>query len=79
MISGRVTTIDNRGNLIARSNKAPREGDRVLDRRRKQIGKVISVIGPVDTPYMVIKPWIKGDEDPMSLINQEVFIDSKKR
>ena len=79
MISVRISNIDNRGNLIARSNKTPKDGARVFDQKRRNIGVVISIIGPVDKPYLVIRPR-RGMEDKLiAFMNKEVFIDSKRR
>ena len=79
MISGKVVNIDNRGNLIARSKRTPKEGARVLDKKRDFIGTVVSIFGPAEKPYLVIRPK-KGCENRMlGLVDEEVFIDTNQK
>ena len=77
MISGRIINIDNRGNLIARSKKTPKEGARVLDKMRDEIGTVVSIIGPAEKPYLVIRPKKGYEKKMLGFVNEEVFIDTK--
>ena len=46
------------GRLIAKvlAHRPPRIGVRVYDSRGRFIGRVIDIIGPVNSPYIVIKP-----------------------
>ncbi len=46
------------GKLIAKvlGSRPPRIGVRVYDSRGKLIGRVVDVIGPVRSPYIVIRP-----------------------
>jgi rRNA processing protein Gar1 len=79
LISGRIINIDNRGNLIARSKKTPKEGARVLDKKRDEIGTVVSIIGPAEKPYLVIKPKKGSEKRMLGFVNEEVFIDTSKK
>jgi RNA-binding protein len=74
LISGNITHIDNKGNLIARTKKTPREGAKVIDRRKTVIGTVVSIIGPVDSPYLVIRPMRDIEKRMVSLINEAIVI-----
>ena len=76
MISGMIINIDNRGNLIARSKKTPKEGARVLDKMRDEIGIVVSIFGPAEKPYLVIRPKKGSEKKMLGLVNEEVFIDT---
>ncbi len=46
------------GRLIAKvlAHKPPRIGIKIYDSRGKLVGRIIDVIGPVSSPYIVIKP-----------------------
>jgi RNA-binding protein len=74
LINGNITHIDNRGNLIARSKKAPKEGAKVMDKRRALVGVVALVFGPVERPYLVIRPNKDIGKRMLSLVNEEVFM-----
>ncbi len=37
------------------NKKIPRIGSRVYDRQRKEVGVVVDVIGPVKSPYVVVR------------------------
>ena len=71
-----IINIDNRGNLIARSKKTPKEGARVLDQKRDFIGTVVSIFGPAEKPYLVIRPKKGSEKRMVSLLNEDVFIDT---
>jgi RNA-binding protein len=79
VISGLVVNIDNRGNLIARSKKTPKEGARVFDKTRDNIGTVVSIFGPADKPYLVIRPRKGSEKRMLGLVDQEVFIDTNDK
>ena len=76
MISGVVVNIDNRGNLIARSKKTPKEGARVFDKKRDFIGAVVSIFGPAEKPYLVIRPKRGSEKRILGLVNEDIFIDT---
>ena len=77
MISGNIIHIDNRGNLIARSRKTPKEGAKVMDKRRAILGVVALVFGPVERPYLVIRPNREIERRMLSLVNEEVFMNDQ--
>ena len=58
-------------NLILKAEALPRIGAEVLDDSLKSIGTVFDIIGPVSSPYVVIKPGI--NTAPLSLINKVVY------
>jgi len=49
-----VTTVSKKGNILARSTKPHRIGLQVVNQEIKRLGKIVDVIGPVATPYIVI-------------------------
>jgi len=48
--------------MVVKTTEAPKIGSTVVDENLKIIGKVFDVIGPVSSPYAVIKPSIRNPE-----------------
>ena len=44
------------GNIIVRTTYQPRVGSKVFDGERRRVGEVFDVFGPVDSPYVAVKP-----------------------
>jgi RNA-binding protein len=49
-------------NIIVKTDKAPKIGSAVVDENLKVVGKIFDVIGPVSSPYAVVKPTIKESQ-----------------
>ncbi|MGC8631344.1 MAG: Gar1/Naf1 family protein [Thermoprotei archaeon] len=61
MKSARILHVTPSGFVVAASNNLPK-GDLVAsDSKGNIIGDVIDVFGPVNSPYLLIKPRLKGD------------------
>lgn len=58
-------------NLILKAEALPRIGAKVLNDRLKSIGTVFDIIGPVSSPYVVIRPG--GNIEPLDLTNSVVY------
>jgi len=65
---GEILGVSSQKNLIVRiqSQNIPRVNSKVFDRKRRKIGFVFDIIGPVSAPYAVVKcelppEEIKGD------------------
>lgn len=56
-LEGKVITVTNRDNIIARFSKEIPIGSRVVDNRNKSIGTIKGIFGPVDDPYYEIDPF----------------------
>jgi rRNA processing protein Gar1 len=63
-----------RGEVIVRASGRERAeaGDRMVDKKRRPIGTVKRVFGPVRSPYVCIRP--KKGVDAQDLIDTEVYI-----
>jgi len=59
---GRVLSVTPSQNMVVKTSEAPKTGSTVVDENLKIIGKVFDVIGPVSSPYAVIKPSIRNPE-----------------
>ena len=68
---GKVRALTPSKNMIVKSDKAPRIGSEVVDENLKVVGKVFDIIGPVTSPYAVVKPSVK---EPAKLVNRPVYL-----
>jgi RNA-binding protein len=68
---GRVLNVTPSKNLVVKLEKAPKMGAAVIDENLKVIGKIFDIIGPVTSPYAVIKPSVKDSE---ILANKQLYI-----
>ena len=57
---GEVETITHDGFLIVRGGGVPDGGDTVFDNRKRRIGRVKRIFGPVDKPYISVIPSDKS-------------------
>ena len=58
-------------NLVVKAEVIPRIGEKVVDEKLKQVGRVADVFGPVSKPYVAIRP---STENPVSLVNQNLYV-----
>ena len=69
---GIVENIAYDGSVLVRARFAPPRGAAVVDRRRRPVGRVVKVFGPVKEPFATVRP----DGTPaLSLVGSEVFIE----
>jgi len=73
---GKVLSVTPSRNLVVKTEKAPKIGSAVVDENLKIIGKVFDVIGPVSSPYAVIRPTIK---EPERLSNKQLYLMLSKK
>lgn len=58
-------------NIVVKAAKNPKIGSTVVDENLKVVGKVFDVIGPVSSPYAVVKPEVK---EPKKLIGKQLYL-----
>jgi RNA-binding protein len=58
-------------NVVVKADKTPRIGSAVVDENLKVVGKVFDVIGPVSSPYAVVKPAVK---EPAKLTDKQLYL-----
>ena len=68
---GRVSNVTPSQNLIVKTENPPKLGSEVVDENLVVVGKVFDIIGPVSSPYAVIKPTIR---EPAKLVNKPVYL-----
>ena len=74
---GRVLNMTPSRSLVVRTEKTPRIGLSVVDEDLRVVGKVFDIIGPVSSPYTVVRPTIK---EPEKLVNRQLYVlPSEKR
>jgi rRNA processing protein Gar1 len=60
-----------------KTEKTPRIGFVVIDENLKAVGKVFDIIGPVSSPYAVVRPTVK---EPEKLVSRLLYVvPSEKR
>ena len=68
---GRVQKVTPSENLIVKADVAPKLGAEVVDENLKVVGKIFDIIGPVSSPYAVVKPSVS---DPEKLTNKQLYL-----
>jgi RNA-binding protein len=68
---GRVRALTPSKNIIIKTEKVPKIGFDVVDENLNVIGKVFDIIGPVSSPYAVVKPTVK---EPAKFVNRPVYL-----
>ncbi len=48
--------------------RPPRLGSRVFDRNGRYIGRVVDIIGPVRSPYVLVKPIKESNLEPYDIL-----------
>jgi RNA-binding protein len=69
---GSVLHLSKSNKLVAKSfsKLIPKIGDTVYDGKSRVIGSVYDIIGPVSSPYILIKPSSKIDPDDLRHIKK---------
>jgi len=76
-VLGKVLHLTERG-LVAKCSAVPKLGATVLDKKKKRIGNIADIFGPVNSTYILIK-LASGfpAEERKSLINSEIYMEEK--
>ena len=73
---GRVINVTPSKNIIVKAEKAPKIGSAVVDENLQTIGNGFDVIGPVPSPYAVVRPVLK---EPEKLTNKQLYLSDSER
>jgi RNA-binding protein len=68
---GKVLHMTPSQNVVIKAEKTPKIGSAVVDENLKPVGKVFDVIGPVSSPYAVVKPAVKY---PAKLTDKQLYL-----
>ena len=75
---GKVLHVTPSQNIVVKADKTPKIGSAVVNENLKIVGKVFDVIGPVSSPYAIVKP---ANKDPEKLTAKQLYLllSKKKR
>ena len=68
---GRVSSLTPSQNIVVKLDKTPKIGASVVDENLKTVGKVFDIIGPVSSPYAVVKPTVR---EPDKLAGKQLYM-----
>ncbi|HLE76022.1 MAG TPA: Gar1/Naf1 family protein [Candidatus Bathyarchaeia archaeon] len=68
---GKALNVTPSQNVVVKTEKTPQIGSAVVDENLKVVGKIFDIIGPVSSPYAVVKPAIK---EPEKLTNKQLYM-----
>ncbi len=67
---GKALNVTPSQNIVVKINKTPQIGATVIDEKLKVIGKIFDIIGPVSSPYAVVKTTVRN---PGKLVNKQLY------
>ena len=68
---GRVSNLTPSQNIVVKLDKTTKIGAPVVDENLKTVGKVFDIIGPVSSPYAVVKPTVR---EPDKLAGKQLYM-----
>ena len=68
---GTVKNIIHDGTILLEAEETSRPGTPIYDSRGEMVGTVARVFGPVNKPYVSVKP--KGQFDALSIMNSSLY------
>ncbi|MFQ5907324.1 MAG: H/ACA ribonucleoprotein complex subunit GAR1 [Thermoplasmata archaeon] len=69
---GAIKDFSYRGDLLVKAGFAPPPDAAVFDARKRTLGRVLRVFGPVRAPYVTVKP---AREPKLPLLGSEVYVE----
>lgn len=73
---GKVLVVTPSQSLVVKPDKPPRLGAVAIDENLRVVGKIFDIIGPVSSPYAVIKPSVKN---PEKLAHKQLYVSSSRK
>ncbi|NJE60504.1 Gar1/Naf1 family protein [Thermococcus sp. 21S7] len=73
---GKVSHYAKQGFLILRTDWVPSLNDPVVDKKLTVVGVVKDVFGPVNRPYVAVKPRTKNPENYVGAL---LYVDTKRK
>ena len=73
---GRVLHMGTKGPIL-KTQITPKLGQPVFNSKKKRVGNVYELFGPVNSPYVIIKP--ASGISPQKLIGMSLYIMEEKR
>ena len=73
---GKVQSVTPSQNIVLKVDKPPKLGATVIDENLRVVGKIFDIIGPVTSPYAIVRPIIN---DPEKLANKQLYVSPSKK
>jgi RNA-binding protein len=73
---GKVLSVTPSQSIVVKLDKVPKVGSAVVDENLKVVGKIFDIIGPVSSPYAVIRSSVK---DPEKIANRQLYVSSSRK
>lgn len=73
---GYVRHISSNGNMILKTDNAPRIGDQAMDENLKAVGMIFDVFGPVANPYVGVRPSV---DEPSGYVQRVLYAAPSKQ
>jgi RNA-binding protein len=73
---GEIQEVAFDGKLIVRGQFAPGSREKVFDNRRRPLGRIVRVFGPVASPYVTVET--SGDQSLLSIVGKQVYIEGEE-
>ena len=74
---GTVKNVIHDGTILLRASETPAPGTKVYDLRGAEVGKVARVFGPVNEPYVSLRP--KARTDNIGLLGTTLYLGSEEQ
>jgi RNA-binding protein len=59
--------------IVGSANNTPRTNSWVVDQKRTRVGKVFDIFGPIDHPYIIVRP--NRGVDAAAHVGKKLYID----
>jgi RNA-binding protein len=73
---GEVQEVAFDGKLIVRGQFAPSPREKVFDNRKRSLGRIGRVFGPVTSPYITVET--SGDQSLLSIVGKQVYTEGEE-
>jgi rRNA processing protein Gar1 len=68
---GKAVNLARRGQVLVRGQGKPRIGERVVDARGREVGRIADLVGPVREPYVIVA--MSPRADPRRVVGQDLY------
>ncbi len=71
-IIGKICGTTHSGEFLVKVEKLPSFHQKVHDRRKNEVGKVVYIFGSVSFPYALVRPFRK--KDLLQMMGKEIYM-----
>jgi len=73
---GKVLNVTPSQNIVLKVDKPPKLGAQVIDENLQVVGRIFDIIGPVSSPYAIIRPSVSY---PERLVKKQLYVSPSKK